>query len=402
MDLKQRLGKLRQQTGTSALEAPMPGVAERVQRYRVGGRADAGVSEDRLAAQLGGVVLDDGVILIERQLPSSTRHGRIELSTALCPQGTLPEAHGMDLRDAVFLDTETSGLSGGTGTVVFLLGLARFEADQIVVRQYHLTRFSAEARLFSLAAQWLGDAEHVVTFNGKSFDGPLLATRHRLCALHDPIARLSHLDLLHPTRRAFGSRWGDCRLATAERKLLGFEREDDLPGSMAPLAWFAWLQRNDPTGLEGIARHNYWDVLSLVALVPALAAAHGDPGAWDADATAVARYHLGRNQDQHALSVLEQHQHMLDADGLLVLARLYRRNRRWTDACGIWETLAEQDSQEAIECLAKYHEHVARHYGRALDYAERLAIRPEHEQRRMRLRRKVAATSNPSAALIGP
>lgn len=395
MDLKQRLGHLRQQAGTRPDRPHTAGVAERVQRYRGRTRADATTgSEAQLATELGGALIDDGVILIEYQVPLSERHGCEALGQGLADVSALPEAQGVDLSQAVFLDTETSGLSGGTGTVVFLLGLARLDGERLVVRQYHLTRFSTESRLFALAAEWLQDAEHVVTFNGKTFDAPLLATRHRLCALHDPISRLRHLDLLHPTRRAFGSRWGDCRLATAERKLLGFEREDDIPGSMAPLAWFAWLQQGQTAGLRGIARHNYWDVLSLLALTPALAAVHNDPGAWDADVAAIARFYLARNQELQALTLLEQHRGMLAVDGLLALARLYRRRKQWAEARQIWESLAERGEQEALECLAKYHEHVARHYRRALDYAERLAILPEHEQRRMRLRRKLAANRN--------
>lgn len=402
MDLKQRLGKLRQQSGAAGGQETCAGVAERVQRYRPGKRSsgDQSAAERQLAAQLGGEVVDEGVLLIERELSLSASHGRIGLATVLDGHEALPEARALPLRNAVFLDTETSGLAGGTGTVVFLLGLARVENHRLVVRQYHLTRFSAEARLYSLASDWLGNADAVVTFNGKSFDGPLLAARHRLCALHDPVARLAHLDLLHPTRRAFSNRWGDCRLVTAERKLLGFEREDDMPGSMAPLAWFAWLQRNDPTGLIGIARHNYWDVLSLTALVPVLAAAHGDPGAWDADVTAIARAYLAHDQPQRALSLLEEHRSMLDAAGSLVLARMYRQNKQWLEARVIWDELADQGNQEAIESLAKYYEHVLGDPARALDYAGRLALLPEHEHRRQRLRRKLAASQQGSCTLI--
>ncbi len=399
MDLKQRLGKLRQQAGTASNAATTTGVAERLQRYRVdsGRRAELRGSTETLARQLEGQLIDDGVIVIEHRLALSEFHGRICLQEVLDHQPAIPEQHGIDLRRAVFLDTETSGLAGGTGTVVFLLGLARIEATSLVTRQYHLTRFSAEARMLDLAGQWLRDAEAVVTFNGKSFDAPLLATRHRMCALHDPLARLAHLDLLHPTRRAYASRWEDCRLISAERKLLHFEREDDVPGSMAPLAWFSWLQRKDPDGLIGIARHNRWDVLSLAALIPALAAAHAEPGAWEADVLAIARAHLTRNQYEESLALLCEHQSMLDDAGLLELARLYRQRGRWGEACAIWEPMAERDNQEAIECLAKFHEHVRHDASAALAYARRLVVRPENEQRRQRLQRKCSshkATAN--------
>ncbi len=391
MDLKHRLGKLRQQTGTAPDAPIVAGVAERLQRYRVdqGRRSDPHGSTETLALQLDGELVDDGVIVIEHRYALSEFHGRVQLQELLDHQSVFPEQCSLDLRQAVFLDTETSGLAGGTGTVVFLLGLARIEAASLVVRQYHLTRFSAEARMLDLAGHWLRDADTVVTFNGKSFDVPLLATRHRMCALHDPLARLAHLDLLYPTRRAFASRWGDCRLISAERKLLRFEREDDVPGSMAPLAWFGWLQRKDPEGLIGIARHNRWDVLSLAALIPALAAAHAHPGMWEADVLAIARAHLARNQYDQSLDLLCEHRSMLDDAGLLELAHLYRRRGQWREACAIWEPMAERDHQEAIERLAKYHEHVRHDASAALAYARRLALRPEHEQRRQRLQRKL-------------
>lgn len=404
MDLKQRLGTLRRQAGTPPGGSSVPGIAERVQRYRVDGRKHGNrpVSTEALALQLDGKPIDDGVILIERCVPLSEYHGRICLADVFDTDDALPEARGFDLRSAVFLDTETSGLAGGTGTVVFLLGLAKVESGHLVIRQYHLTRFSAEARMLDLAGEWLRNADGVVTFNGKCFDIPLLATRYRLCALHDPTARLAHLDLLHPTRRAFASRWSDCRLVSAERKLLRFEREDDVPGSLAPLAWFAWLQRNDPEGLVGIARHNHWDVLSLAALIPALAGAHAAPGAWEADVLAIARAYLSRNQDDQALALLCEHRAMLDDAGLLELARLYRRHGRWPEACTIWEPLAERGSEEAIERLAKYHEHIRGDCLTALDYAARLAILPEHEQRRERLRHKLAARQHPAGSMLIP
>lgn len=390
LGLSQRLAKLRQQSG-----APMDaqsGVAERVQRYR-SRSADTGSSKasaQTLAQQLQGELVDDGVIVIERRVPLAARHGRIDLAGVLQDYAALPEAHQFDVRNAVFLDTETSGLAGGTGTVVFLLGLARIEGDALAIRQLHLTRFGAEARLFGLAAEWLNNAEGIVSFNGKTFDAPLLTTRHRLCGVHDPMARLKHLDLLHPTRRAFAKQWGDCRLATTERKLLGFEREDDMPGSMAPLAWFAWLRQNDATGLLGIARHNYWDVLSLAALVPALAQVYADPGAWDADVSAIARHCKARGETSRAEDLLGSHQAMLDTAGLLELARTHRRRKQWAQACAIWQTLAEEGNEKAIEALAKYHEHQCRDWQRALQYAQRLGRGAQQERRRERLRGKLA------------
>src|SRR5690606_31598786 len=129
----------------------------------------------------------------------------------------------------VFLDTETTGLAGGTGTVAFLIGLGRVEAGHLVVRQFWLTSFAGERDLLAAAGDWVDGVDGMVTYNGRSFDLPLVATRCRLAGASDRFSGLRHLDLLGPTRRAFARRWEDCRLTTAERRLLRFERVDDLP-----------------------------------------------------------------------------------------------------------------------------------------------------------------------------
>ena len=391
MDLKHRLGTLRRQTGVSPQPAA-PAVAERVARYRPGAQSGRSQALDpaALAERLGGALVDDGVILIEQRLPLQICHGGITLSRLLGDNDGLAEARGRDPQGLLFLDTETSGLAGGTGTVVFLLGLARIEQQHLVVHQYHLTRFGAEGAMLRRASAWLRAAECMVSYNGKCFDVPLLTTRFRLCGVHSPLERLAHLDLLHPTRRAFNRRWGDCRLATAERRLLGFERQDDLPGSEAPEAWFAWVRRQDPARLPGIARHNRWDVLSLAALIPALAHAYTEPGAVDADVAAVARGLRARGEGLRALQLLVEHRSMLDSDGLLELAALYRRANRWSEAQAIWEPLAAAGHVTAIERLAKYHEHVAGDPGAALAYAERLPRGPVHDGRRLRLQQRLA------------
>ena len=398
MDLKHRLSTLRRQSGFTPDEPPMPGVMERLERYRRGGRSGCAgrIGAEALAATLGGAVLEDGVILIERRIGLDESHGRIPLARLLEDYDPLPDARGRDPRQFLFLDTETSGLAGGTGTVVFLLGLARIEGQALVVRQYHLTRFGAEGAMLSAAGDWLREAGCVVSYNGKCFDIPLLAARHRLCAVHDPLERLAHLDLLHATRRAFNRRWGDCRLVTAERKLLAFERCDDVPGAEAPEAWFAWVRRNDPGRLPGIARHNHWDVLSLAALVPALVDAHAQPGAWEADVAALARGLMARGEEQAARKLLAEHREMLDGDGLLALGRLHRRSGHWSAARAIWEPLAAEGCQQAMECLAKYHEHVARDPVRALDYALRLPAGAEQDVRRQRLRQKLGLQPAPA------
>ncbi|NIR60866.1 MAG: ribonuclease H-like domain-containing protein [Gammaproteobacteria bacterium] len=337
-------------------------------------------------------MLAPGLIRIEQRVPLDAQHGRIALKRLLAGLDDLPEAAGLDPRRLVFLDTETTGLAGGTGTVVFLLGLARLEADSLAVRQDLLTRFEGERAMLAAGAEWLERADALVTFNGRRFDVPLLSARCRLIAADDGFAPVRQLDLLYPLRRAYRTRWEDCRLISAETRLLGFEREDDVPGAMAPEAWRAYLQQGDARLLEGVTRHNRWDVVSLAALLPALAAVHADPAAFGADVLGVARAQCARDEDR-ARELLRAHGAALGHEGMRELASLHRRTGEWQAACALWRRLAAEGCERALESLAKYHEHVRREYAAALEYAARLADPAGRERRVRRLRQKLARST---------
>jgi uncharacterized protein YprB with RNaseH-like and TPR domain len=169
----------------------------------------------------------------------------------------------------LYLDTETTGLAGGTGTVAFMVGVAWIDVGALRVVQWLLAGFAGERALVAKVAERLACAELMVSFNGKSFDMPLLKARARLAETDLPIDCL-HLDLLHVTRRLLRSGWPDCRLRTAEARALRLERHDDLPGSEAPAAWRRWLERGDGSLLERVAHHNRADLLALVALLALL------------------------------------------------------------------------------------------------------------------------------------
>jgi len=248
-----------------------------------------------------------------------------------------------------------------------------------------LTRLDAEAYYLEVIASELQKAHLLVTYNGKSFDGPLLATRFRLAGLTNTLDDKLHLDLLYSVRRAFAPVWPDCRLATAEKRLLGFERKEDLPGAEAPAAWLAWLRRGDVDGLTAVFRHNSWDLMSLPTLLQPLKRSLTDPAATGADVHAVARFHLSRGDADLALKLLFANREGLAPPALLDLARLNRRRGEWSAACAIWGALAEQGVPEAIEAQAKYLEHRERDYERALQCVDRLPTGPERDHRRRRL-----------------
>ncbi len=185
---------------------------------------------------------------------------------------------GLDPRQAVYLDTETTGLSGGAGTWVYMVGLGRFlPCGGFELWQGFMRGPEDEPALLSEAARRIAAASSLVSFFGKSFDRHRLEDKMRLCGVDPPFAALPHLDLYHPLRRLFGGSFDDGRLATLEAELCGLERGVDLPGSQAPAAWFDYLAER-PHRLEGVFHHNRLDVLSLVTLLGWLGHAGGESG----------------------------------------------------------------------------------------------------------------------------
>jgi len=174
--------------------------------------------------------------------------------------------------DVLCFDTETTGLAGGTGTRAFMVGAADLVDGRLRVRQLLATTLAAEQAMLEAFAAWLRPGTVLVSYNGRSYDAPLLKARYRLARLPCPITPLAHLDLLHPARRRWRGRWENCRLATIERRVLGIVREDDLPGSEAPRAWRDYLLGGPATDLRRVLAHNHDDVRSLMQLLAHFAA----------------------------------------------------------------------------------------------------------------------------------
>jgi len=265
--LKQRLGAIRGRAGTPQAAADVAALTRRIQRLRTGRGQPAEskpVRDDgELAHRLGAERVEEGLLVLERTLPPGARHGLMPIRPSQDPMHT-------NVQHWLFLDTETTGLAGGSGTLAFLVGVARFRAGCLQLRQYLITRFDAEAAMLRRLSGDLKGCETLISYNGKSFDLPLLATRYRLHGLTDPLANRPHMDLLHGVRRRYSGQWADCRLATVERELLGFVRRDDLPGSQAPGSWLNYLQHGVWDRLAGVLRHNRLDVISLAVLPEAL------------------------------------------------------------------------------------------------------------------------------------
>jgi uncharacterized protein YprB with RNaseH-like and TPR domain len=339
------------------------------------------------------------VFVFERRFELEHRHGRLALGRALetsldlwARVGRTPAIADVDPRRVAFIDIETTGLAGGTGTLAFLVGMGHFLDGHFRLRQYFLESLTQERALLRALSDYLDGFEAVVTFNGKTFDIPLLQTRLVLAGLGVGFTELPHLDLLHPARRLYRERLPSCRLSEIEQWLLGVTRVDDVPGAEVPALYFRYLRYRRGRALLPVFEHNALDVLSLVTLTVYLARLFG--GA--ARLTGADRLALGRECETEALhdeavahyeAALTQELRQADRDDCeRRLSRLYKRLGRWADATALWEAIAARPDNRSLyplQELAKYREHVARDLDGARLVTERALLLLETHHARM-------------------
>lgn len=203
-------------------------------------------------------------------------HGAAPVAPATLVPGPLvaeialdPAFESIDLSEALFLDTETTGLAGGSGTVAFLIGMAWFEDQSLRVQQLFLPDFGSEAPMLHSLCDRLQQSSCLVSYNGKSFDWPLLRTRLVMNRVKVPVVP-PHLDLLHCARRIFKPRLETTRLVDLERQVLGLYRHDDVPGSLIPSLYFDYVDGGGVAPLLGVFEHNANDLIALAALLARL------------------------------------------------------------------------------------------------------------------------------------
>ena len=277
-----------------------------------------------------------------------------------------------------FLDTETSGLSGGTGTYAFLVGIARFVDDQLVLRQFFMRDPSEEPALLEAVGQFLAPAQALVTFNGKAFDAPLLATRYRLHHVPIPFQDYAHLDLLPLARRLWRDRLESRALKFLEQHILGMSRaSDEVPGYEIPWLYFDYLRSGDARPLSGVFYHNAMDVVAMAALLAYVNDVMEDPYGGHVehglDFVALGKLFedLGRWEEAARLFEHGLELHLTESDFALVVRRLsilQKRRGDFDEALRLWETAAANGHIYAHVEIAKYYEHKRRDVKTALQW----------------------------------
>lgn len=382
-----------------------------------------------LERALGGGPIEFGSGVFYRrgqQLDGHLCHGPFRLAqaaTQLTGCSSLLGVPDLDLTRALYLDTETTGLAGGSGTYAFLIGLAYFENGQLHVEQLLMRQHCEEKAMLQYLIQRLEAAECLVTFNGKSFDAPLLQTRLMMNRLRYCMDDLPHLDLLPISRRLWAQALENCRLETLERELLGLPRTGDIPGFMIPQLFFRFLQNGCARGLAQVAEHNRRDMLAMVALVAGLTGYVRQPLEWTRrfrqhapllhlEDLALAQQLFRRHRFEEAGHLLERvwaywteqpASPALRLAGML-LARLHRRAGRSAQASAVWGRMAEwfPHDPEILEQVAKGQEHLVGDWSAALGWVqralglERLSVGRERSllHRRERLQRRLQKSSD--------
>ena len=322
----------------------------------------------------------------------------------------------------LFFDLETTGLSGGVGTVAFLVGCGYFQGDAFRTRQYFLSGYEAEHELLVALSTLMRDFSGLVTFNGRSFDVPLIEMRYAFHRLDSPFEGVPHFDMLHPARRLWRRRapaaaddaggWSlsapgtdptSCALKSLEEAILGTGRVGDVPGFEIPSRYFAYLRNGDLEPLQAVFEHNRLDLVSLAALTSLAArmASEGPaavPSPHEALAIGQVYERIGRVPDAEACYARAAGlgdapwspyavERDIRADALHRLARVLRRQRRYLEAADSWQALLDVTGdrvlmQEARRALAVHHEHRTRDLDTARTFAES-ALKTEQDPDRV-------------------
>lgn len=383
MSLKNKLNRLKPHLSSGVTHQERQGVIEKAQQSE-SNDLDIPYKEIWERENVKPYILENEYCLVrEVKYPLTYKHGHYFFAEAIEAVRQWNEvnfhhplsASGHTPGDLFFFDTETTGLGGGAGNTIFLLGYASIREDSVVLKQHVLPQPGAEVALYQSFLEEI-DYTTLVTYNGKAFDWPQVKTRHTLVRDHVPkLPSFGHFDLYHAARRMWKHKIERMKLSMVEKEILGFERQDDIPGFLAPMIYFDFVERKHPEGLLGVMKHNELDILSLITLYTHLSyqLLGVDNNRSVRETFEVGRWYSYLGDGQKAEENFAQIADGNESEAILAkhaLAFEYKRNGNYKDAVVLWEETAQYGNHdiriEAYIELAKYYEHKNKDYQHAL------------------------------------
>jgi uncharacterized protein YprB with RNaseH-like and TPR domain len=395
--IRDRLDSLSRQKGDEEKRTILSDLRRRLDRLsdprRVKGTGDPHPSRGRAIDELvDGQFLSTpfGEIFAARETyGSGYRHGGILLEELLevpnYPAHLITRDERLkdiDLTRTLFLDTETTGLSGGTGTYAFMVGIGSFQGGGFSVQQLFMRDYSEEKAMLFLLGELLDGFDFLVTFNGKNFDIPLLETRFILSRLGIPFADKPNYDLVYPSRKIWKRVCHNCRLVTLEAQLLDVNREDDIPSELIPYHYFNFVRTGNAEKMSRVFHHNRMDILSMVILAHRIHSTYHDPWAFHSrrgiEHMVLGKLFMEQGMVERATGCLEEALKLCDEpfqwEAMRLLSLTYKRRGNWERSAVLWEDMISWDGRRSsfphVE-LAKHYEHRIKDYSKALEMVRR-------------------------------
>jgi uncharacterized protein YprB with RNaseH-like and TPR domain len=361
------------------------------------------------------------LLLFENAYPLETSYGKITLSSGLQIKGDVltwlsrdSAFENLDLSNALFIDLETTGLSGGTGVIPFLIGLGYYRDDRFHVKQFFLGELAEEERMIQEFGQFLSQMnfQSIITFNGKGFDMPLLETRFILHRQPFSLSELPHLDFLYSARSLWRHKHQSCRLYHLAREVVQADRAEDIPAAEVPGRFFQYLQTGNFEVIEPVLYHNQEDILSLLGVVIVGSVIFSEPGE-EEFADAMDLYGAGKvmenvgevekSVDFFKRALEGKLSEEISLQARRKLSTYFKKDEDWERAVSLWKEMtasnrASLNQLYSFRELAMYFEHKMKKYEEALKVAEEglvlsIGFSPFYEKdfahRLERLKRKI-------------
>ena len=341
---------------------------------------------EEIAQKLQGYIIESQtlpVIKIEKTIPyqyidpRAARQVNSSVHLPLLTKKKFPDPINID--NILVFDLETTGLAGGTGTYPFLIGFGLFEKSDFRICQYFLPDFGREINAYLDIKTLSSKSNILLTYNGKSFDYPLIRNRFILNRIDNPFENYAHLDLLHPSRRLWRSSLPSCSLENVEKHIFYFSRWKDIDGSMIPNAYFTYVQTGDLSEIKRIIDHNQQDIISLCRLLFHM---HYLENTKDTTSSSeieiVSMFNLAVKTSDVAriapmIKSFTQNETNLPIKSLKNYSLLLKRQKEWDKALQIWQSFIEKGEEILFSCeeIAKYYEHRHINLEKAIDYTNR-------------------------------